>query len=46
MQLTDETGTRIVELATGSDFVSEGIVWHEVLNVGNSLVQYLIIEIK
>ena len=46
MQITDETGTRKVELVTGSDFVSEGIVWHEVLNVGNSTVQYLIIELK
>jgi hypothetical protein len=31
---------------TGSHFVSDGIDWHEVLNVGASTVEYLIIESK
>ena len=46
MQLTDEKGTKTVDLATGSYFESQGKKWHEVLNVGQSTVVYLIIESK
>ncbi len=44
MQLHDDSGTREVDLATGSHFTSEGTEWHEVLNTGTTTVQYLIIE--
>ncbi|MCJ7420865.1 cupin domain-containing protein [Sphingomicrobium astaxanthinifaciens] len=44
MRLTDASGSREVELATGSHFASEGTEWHEVLNVGETEVAYLIIE--
>ena len=44
MQITDERGQRVVDLATGSYFASEGTPWHEVLNVGDTTVVYLIIE--
>jgi len=46
MQLTDETGTKTVNLPTGSYFESQGKKWHEVLNVGQTTVVYLIIESK
>ncbi len=46
MKLTDERGTRIATLETGSDFSSAGTPWHSVLNVGDKTVQYLIIEPK
>ncbi len=46
MQLTDNKGTRVVELATNSYFESKGKKWHEVLNVGNTTVIYLMIESK
>ena len=46
MKITDASGTRMAELVTGSHFVSDGIDWHEVLNVGASTVEYLIIESK
>lgn len=46
MQLTDETGTKTVELSTGSYFESQGKKWHEVLNIGQTTVVYLIIESK
>lgn len=46
MKLIDERGTRIVTLETGSDFSSAGTPWHTVLNVGDTTVQYLIIEPK
>ena len=44
MQITDDTGVREVDLPTGSSFTSEGTAWHEVLNVGNTTVVYLIVE--
>jgi len=46
MRITDARGTREVDLATGSSFVSDGVDWHEVLNVGDTTVVYLIVEPK
>jgi len=46
MRITDETGVREVDLATGSNFNSEGTDWHEVLNIGDTTVIYLIFEQK
>lgn len=44
MRLTSADGTREVELGTGSSYISEGVAWHEVLNVGETTVIYLIVE--
>ena len=44
MQLTSEGGTRTATLATGSDYASDGVEWHEVVNVGETTVTYLIVE--
>lgn len=44
MRITDASGTREVDLATGSSFSSGGVGWHEVLNIGDSTVVYLIVE--
>ena len=46
MQIRDSNGIREVELATGSHFNSDGVAWHEVLNVGDTTVVYLIVERK
>lgn len=46
MQITDADGTREVELATGSSFSSEGVAWHEGLNVGDTTLLYLMVEPK
>lgn len=46
MRITDADGTREVDLVTGSSFTSEGVDWHEVVNIGESTVIYLIIEPK
>lgn len=46
MQITDESGVREVDLPTGSSFTSDGVLWHEVLNIGNLTVVYLIVEAK
>jgi quercetin dioxygenase-like cupin family protein len=44
MRITDAKGVREVDIATGSSFSSEGVAWHEGLNVGDTQVQYLMIE--
>ena len=43
-RITDAAGSREVSLQTGTYFSSDGIPWHEVLNVGNTVVSYLMIE--
>jgi quercetin dioxygenase-like cupin family protein len=44
MRITDPNGTREAAIRTGSSFSSDGVAWHEVVNVGDSTVKYLIIE--
>ena len=44
MRITDAGGTRTVDLATGADYSSDGTPWHEVVNVGETPVIYLIVE--
>jgi quercetin dioxygenase-like cupin family protein len=46
MQITDDSGTRVQELPAGLNFASEGITWHEALNVGETTSTYLMIEPK
>jgi beta-alanine degradation protein BauB len=46
MRITDSGGTREVDLAAGSSFASDGIDWHEVVNIGDSTSVFLIIEPK
>lgn len=45
-QITDTTGTRVVNVPTGYEFYNAGIEWHEVLNVGDSTAVFLIMEPK
>jgi hypothetical protein len=44
MRLTSESETRTATLAERSDYSSDGVDWHEVVNVGESTVIYLIVE--
>jgi beta-alanine degradation protein BauB len=44
MRVTNAQGTRVTEIRAGTNFASKGFAWHEVLNVGTSTVQYLIVE--
>jgi len=46
MRITDEGGTREVDLPAGSTWTSEGVRWHEVRNVGSTTTSYLIFESK
>lgn len=46
MRLHDDNGTRDAKLETGSSYVSKGTAWHEVINIGETTVSYLIVEPK
>ncbi|WP_263649816.1 cupin domain-containing protein [Rasiella rasia] len=45
-KITDTTGTRVVEVPTGTEFYNDGIDWHQVQNVGDSTAIFLIVEPK
>ncbi len=45
-RITDTTGTRDVDISTGSYFSNDKIDWHEALNIGDSTAIFLIIEPK
>ncbi|MFQ5562169.1 MAG: cupin domain-containing protein [Parvularculaceae bacterium] len=46
MQITDENGTGKHISPTGRSRWSDGVKWHEALNVGDTTIVYLIIEPK
>lgn len=46
MQTTDAKGVRVQELKAGMSWSSEGVEWHEALNVGEMDGVFLIIEPK
>ena len=46
IQMKDDSGVRVLDLVTGSSFSSEGTPWHEVLNIGDTTIVYLIVERK
>ena len=45
-RISDETGTREVDVPTGYSFSKDELTSHEVLNVGDSTAVFLIIEYK
>jgi uncharacterized protein (TIGR02246 family) len=46
MRINDASGTREMALPAGSSYTSDGVAAHDVLNVGDSTVVYLIVEPK
>ncbi|MDJ0917649.1 MAG: hypothetical protein QNJ05_07790 [Woeseiaceae bacterium] len=46
VRITDASGVREVEFATGSHSVSDGVEWHEIVNIGDTTIVYLIVEPK
>lgn len=45
-EITDQEGTRTVDIPDGYSFYNASIDWHEVLNVGDSTAVFLIMEPK
>ena len=46
MRVTDEHGVREMDVLAGSSYSSEGVAWHEALNIGDTKTVYLIVEPK
>lgn len=46
MRVTDERGVRELDIGSGRGFASDGVRWHEALNVGETTVIVLIMESK
>ena len=46
MRMTDQRGSREMTLTTSCSYVSEGVAWHEVINIVTTPVVYLIVESK
>ena len=46
MRITDANGTRDVVLKDGATWWSDGVAWHEALNIGDATSVYLIVEPK
>ncbi|VAV97981.1 hypothetical protein MNBD_ALPHA05-1666 [hydrothermal vent metagenome] len=46
MQITDATGTRELQTRTGATWWSDGVAWHEALNIGETTTVYIIVEPK
>ncbi len=44
MRIRDDSGERDINLAANYSWVSEGVNWHEVLNIGETTAIYLIVE--
>lgn len=44
MRLTEPAGVREVTLTAGTSFPNAGVAWHEVLNIGETTVVYLLVE--
>ena len=45
-RVEDENGIREVDFTSGSNYYSNGVEWHQVLNIGDSTAVVLIIEPK
>ena len=46
MRITDASGTKVRELKSGSSWWSDGIAWHEAVNIGTTTSVYIIVEPK
>lgn len=46
MRITDKSGLAERDLATGASWISDGVEWHEALNIGETTAVYLIVEPK
>ncbi|MBT8471069.1 MAG: cupin domain-containing protein [Marinicaulis sp.] len=46
MEIKDRTGKKTRTLKSGASWQSDGVKWHEVLNVGDTTSVYVIVESK
>ena len=46
IQIVDAAGTRVVERETGANAVGAAVSWHELTNVGDTTLMFLVVEMK
>ena len=46
MRITDQNGTSDRVLASGTSWWSDGVTWHEAINIGATTAVYIIVEPK
>jgi quercetin dioxygenase-like cupin family protein len=46
VRITDAKGTREATIKTGDTHLSNGTPWHEIVNIGESTIVYLLVEAK
>lgn len=46
VRIKDANGVREIDLQTDSSFMSQGTSWHEIMNIGETTIKYLIVERK
>jgi hypothetical protein len=46
VQMQDQNGTRVAERPTGGEIDSSPVPWHEVTNIGDTTLQFLVVEKK
>lgn len=46
VRITDARGTREATIKTGDTHLSNGTPWHEIVNIGDTTVIYLLVEVK
>jgi len=46
MEIVDKSGTRTVPTPAGSTWWSDGVEWHETVNIGDTTTVYIIMEPK
>lgn len=46
VRITDAKGSREVTINTGDSHLSNGTPWHEIVNIGDSTIVYLLVEAK
>jgi hypothetical protein len=44
VRIADADGVRELSLETGSSYSSDGVAWHEIENIGDTTIVYLIVE--
>ena len=46
MRITDAKGTREQQTPSGASWKSDGVAWHEAVNIGDTTTVYVIVEAK
>jgi len=46
VRITDANGVREVNLKAGGNVIGDGVAWHQIVNIGDTTIVYLVVEPK